>query len=416
VTSAVAYPSYKVVDARWLKSVPALWDVVRLRYLCDITTGSGDTQDANPDGEYPFVVRSPTPLRSAEYSFETEAILTAGDGALVGRAFLHLNGKFHAHQRVYVLTNFKHVDTRFLYYYFSSLFRLMTSDGSAKTTVDSVRRWMLADMPVAVPQVSDQRVIADFLDRETGHLDDLIAKQEELVRVLRERRTAVIDRIVWSGLSVDTPSSPTRIDTVPGAPSHWARLRNKDVFRERVGVSADGGEELLTVSHITGVTPRSEKNVNMFEAESLEGYKIVRVGDLAINTMWAWMGALGVSGYEGIVSPSYGVYEPRQGVAYLAQYFDYIYRSSPYVVEMTRNSRGITSSRLRLYPDVFLRLPIVVPPVEEQMEMVAFVEAKVAGIDRLISRAERHIEFAQERKAALITAAVTGQIDVTGRG
>jgi type I restriction enzyme, S subunit len=192
VTSISAYPAYKAVDARWLKSVPASWGVVRLRYLCDIATGSGDTQDADPDGEYPFVVRSPTPLRSSEYSFDTEAILTAGDGALVGRAFLHLSGKFHAHQRVYVLTNFKHVDTRFLYYYFSSFFWLMTSDGSAKTTVDSVRRWMLADMPVAVPSVAEQRVIADFLARETAQLDALVAKQDELTSVLQERRAGVL--------------------------------------------------------------------------------------------------------------------------------------------------------------------------------------------------------------------------------
>src|SRR3972149_10918325 len=76
-------------------------------------------------------------------------------------------------------------------------------------------------------------------------------------------------------------------------PADWNVVRNKEIFKERDSLSVTGEETLLTVSHITGVTPRSEKNVNMFLAESNEGYKICHKGDLVINTMWAWMGALG---------------------------------------------------------------------------------------------------------------------------
>lgn len=150
----------------------------------------------------------------------------------------------------------------------------------------------------------------------------------------------------------------------------------------------------------------------MFEAESLQGYRIVRVGDLAINTMWAWMGALGVAACDGIVSPSYGVYKPRAGVPYLGRYFDYFYRSTPYVAEMTRYSRGITSSRLRLYPDVFLRLPVVVPPLKEQEQIAAYLDERTGKIDALIVKTQQHMELARERRIALITAAVTGQLDV----
>jgi restriction endonuclease S subunit len=227
------------------------------------------------------------------------------------------------------------VDNKFLMYWMLALpFSRYASLMSDRVKMPKVNREEVAAAPWTRPPIEQQRAISDFLDRETERLDALIAKQCELVRFLGERRSAVIDRIVWSGLNVNASYSLTGVDTAPSAPSHWSRLRNKNLFRERVDVSVGGSEELLTVSHITGVTPRSEKNVNMFEAESLEGYKIVRVGDLAINTMWAWMGALGVSGYEGIASPSYGVYEPLQGVARVAKYFDYLYRSSPYVLLM----------------------------------------------------------------------------------
>lgn len=410
MTDLVAYPDYRAVGTPWIGKVPAGWSTSRLRYLCDISTGSGDTIDAALDGPYPFIVRSPHALRATTYDHDCEAILTVGDGA-VGEVFHHLTGKFLAHQRVYVLSNFRDIDSRFLFHYFSSLFRHMARDGSARTTVDSVRRWMLTDMPIALPPRSEQRAIVDFVDHQTGRIDELIAEQQRLTRILGERRAAVVDQIVWRGLA-EVPMAETGVEPVGQAPAHWRRLRNKNLLVESQDLSDDGTEELLSVSHITGVTPRADKTVTMMESESLGGYRLVRVGDLVINTMWAWMGALGMSRIDGIVSPAYGVYTPVAGAEFDPTYFDYLYRSRPYVVEMTRHSRGIWSSRLRIYPEVFLRLPIVVPPLAEQRSIAAHLDEQTSKIDKVIAETERLIELARERRSALITAAVTGQIDV----
>src|SRR5699024_1151853 len=131
VSKVAPYSEYRSVNQRWLRSIPSGWDTSRLRYLCDIGTGSGDTVNAEPDGEYPIIVRSPIPHQARTYDHECEAILTVGDGA-VGEVFHHIRGKFLAHQRVYVLNNFREVNTRFLFYYFSALFQLMAQDGSAR--------------------------------------------------------------------------------------------------------------------------------------------------------------------------------------------------------------------------------------------------------------------------------------------
>src|SRR5258708_3890269 len=96
--------------------------------------------------------------------------------------------------------------------------------------------------------------------------------------------------------------------TMGDMPPRWRVARIKTFMRETVDLSKTGEEELLTVSHLTGVTPRSEKDVNMFLAESMTGYKLCRPGDLVINTLWAWMGALGISRHSGMVSPAYGTY------------------------------------------------------------------------------------------------------------
>ena len=197
-----------------------------------------------------------------------------------------------------------------------------------------------------------------------------------------------------------------QLETVGKPPSHWDCVRNKTLFRGIDDRSDDGSEELLTVSHLTGVTRRSEKDVYMFMAESLEGYKRCQPGDLVINTMWAWMGALGVSPLHGVVSPSYHVYRPS-GRNVEPRYFDYLFRTKAYVAEITRNSRGVWTSRLRLYPDVFLDMESLLPPLEEQTAIADFLDRKTAAIDVLIEKKERLVALLAEKHATLIHRAVT---------
>lgn len=182
-------------------------------------------------------------------------------------------------------------------------------------------------------------------------------------------------------------------------PANWNVVRNKDIFTERNSFSETGKEMLLTVSHITGVTPRSEKNVYMFLAESNEGYKICYVGDLVINTMWAWMGALGTSNYFGICSPSYNVYKPNKNIPYNRRYYDYLYRIPNSVMEMTRNSKGIVSSRLRLYPKEFFQIQTLLPDLDIQNTIVAYLDANTQLIDRkielLAQKAEKYADLQQ---------------------
>ena len=193
-------------------------------------------------------------------------------------------------------------------------------------------------------------------------------------------------------------------------PAHWEEKRAKYYFREVDERSRTGEEQLMSVSHVTGVTPR-KANVTMFKAESNVGHKICRPGDLVINTMWAWMGAMGVARQTGLVSPSYGVYHPRNPSAYAPDYIDHLLRTQPYASEYLCRSTGIRASRLRLYPDDFLDIRIVCPSRAEQETMVRFMDYHDRLIRRFIRNRRRLIEVLNEQKHAIINRAVTRGLD-----
>src|ERR1035437_8870566 len=185
-------------------------------------------------------------------------------------------------------------------------------------------------------------------------------------------------------------------------PAHWNKLRAKCIFREVDERSTTGREELLSVSHLTGVTPRSQKTITMFLAKSNVGHKICRPGDVAINTMWAWMGALRVPRHTGIVSPSYGVYRPLAGCDVLPRYADYLLRTPAYTAEYQRRSTGVNSSRLRLYPEQFLRIPVVVTPLDEQAGIVRFLDWAIERLVQAIRPKKKVISLLNEQKQATI--------------
>jgi type I restriction enzyme, S subunit len=281
---------------------------------------------------------------------------------------------------------------------------------AAKSAVPGIDRSDIHTIPVAIPPPSTQHAIADYLDRETARLDALVAAKERVLELLAEKRRALITRAVTRGLDARAPLRDSGIPWLGEIPAHWETERTRWLFKERDQRSATGEEELLTVSHLTGVTPRSEKDVNMFEAETTEGYKICLSGDLVINTLWAWMGAMGVSPIDGIASPAYNVYEPGDRIE--PSYIDALVRLPIFAQEVIRYSKGVWSSRLRLYPEGFFEVSLPVPSLSEQRAIVAHIATETAKLDALRVATERTTVLLKERRAALIAAAVTGQIEV----
>ena len=155
------------------------WEKKRFKDVCNITTGNKNTQDKSDDGIYPFYVRSQNVERINSWTFDGEAILTAGDGVGVGKVFHYSTGKIGVHQRVYILSDFK-CDGKYLYSYFAGNFYNRVKRMSAKNSVDSVRMEMIADMPISLPSTMEQKKIGHLL----ALLDERIATQNKIIEKL----------------------------------------------------------------------------------------------------------------------------------------------------------------------------------------------------------------------------------------
>ena len=192
----------KPSGVEWLGDVPAHWKVRRLRSLAKITTGGQDTINQREDGKYPFFVRSQTVERIDTWSFDGEAVLTAGDGVGVGKVFHYVNGKFDYHQRVYKFSDFNAISGKFFFHYFRALLRFEVLQGTAKSTVDSLRLPMLQNFPVALPPHSEQAAIVAYLDKATADIDATIDRAQREIELLGEYRTRLIADVVTGQVDV----------------------------------------------------------------------------------------------------------------------------------------------------------------------------------------------------------------------
>lgn len=184
-------------------------------------------------------------------------------------------------------------------------------------------------------------------------------------------------------------------------PKHWDVIKAKYLWNEVFSFSENGSENLLSVSQYDGVTQAKNES----RSESLKGYKKVVKDNLVINIMLAWMGGLGVSEYNGIVSPAYCVYGLKKAAN--PKFMHYLYKTPMYLAEFARHSTGVIPSRWRMYTDDFGQVLTLIPPIDEQDKIVSYLDKVTSKIDEAIAQQQKMIDLLNERKQIIINNAVT---------
>lgn len=202
----------------------------------------------------------------------------------------------------------------------------------------------------------------------------------------------------------------TELNWLKRLPDSWDILRTKQVFRLRIEKAPENNQmELLSIYTHIGVKPRKELEQRGNKASTTDGYWIVKKGDIISNKLLAWMGAVGVSHYEGVTSPAYDILRPIRQCN--TDYYHYLFRTPKYLQQFKIRSRGIMDMRLRLYFDQLGQIPVPVPPTDEQDSIVLFLNWKTAQINKFIRNKRRFIELLKEQKQNVINQAVTRGLD-----
>ncbi len=398
-------------------SLPDGWTLKKFKYLASVEKGHLPkvTTEMAVDGYYvPYLTMEY--LRNGcnpqAYVSDDDDVVFANDGDILllwdgSNAGEFLIAKSGVVSSTAALVRPRIIKPRYFFYACQATEAILREE-TVGMGIPHVNPEFLSSLRMPLPPERTQEQISDFLDRETARIDAFITAKERLLELLEEKRRAFITQAVTKGLDPNAPMRDSSVPWIGEIPKHWEIKRAKWLFKERDQRTENDEGELLTVSHITGVTPRSEKEVYMFEAETTEGYKICKPNDLVINTMWAWMGAMGISRVEGIVSPSYNVYAPLTRL--FPEYVDLIVRTPLFKSEVVRHSKGVWSSRLRLYPEGLFEILFPVPTIQEQISIVNYMKSETQKTDSLFKVTQQTISLLKERRASLIAEAVTGKL------
>jgi type I restriction enzyme S subunit len=295
---------------------------------------------------------------------------------------------------------------RYLLEFLSPLFHVH----AGKSAVPGVDRNDIHTIPVALPGQEQQRRIAALIGCETRRIDGLLAAKQRGLDLLAEKRKAIIAMAVTRGLDPKVKLRDSGVPWLGEIPAHWEIERARWLFRER-DVRGEPDLPLMEVSIANGVSVRefSDERIETTAAD-FNSYKVARKNDIAFNKMRMWQGAVGVSPTDGLVSPDYVVAEPTG--AMLPDYSGLLLRIEALSAECGRRSHGLTWDRLRIYWEEFREIKLPVPPATEQQAIVEHIARETAKLDAVRAATERTITLLKERRAALIAAAVTGQLDV----
>ncbi len=259
------------------------------------------------------------------------------------------------------------------------------------------------------PPPPEQAAIVKFLDWANGRLEHAIRAKRRIIALLNEQKQAIIHRAVTRGLDPNVKLKPSGIPWLGDIPAHWEVKRCGSIFYEVV----DTGHPtalLLSIDRFKGVIPQSDTGRRTRASENRSAYKHVRSGQLAYNLMNAFMGALGFSDYDGIVSPAYAVAQSRMEVD--PRFFHELFRTTAYTGEFNRLSYGIMYERNRLYFERFKLVPVLVPPLAEQRTIVLGIDNKTRNLHTAITHLDHEIALLREYRTRLVADVVTGKLDV----
>ena len=426
------YPKYKASGVEWLGDVPEHWNVLPCRSIVQERTTKNDDakcQDylslmANV-GVIPYAEKGDIGNKKPEDLSKCK-IVTRGDFVInsmnYGIGSYGLSDYDGVCSSVYIVLKPKNyiVESRFAFRIFESrsFQKFAQSFGNGILEHRSAINWdILKSIGVGIPSLDEQKSVLEFLDRETGKIDELVAEQRRLMELLKEKRQAVISHAVTKGLNPHAPMKPSGIEWLGDVPKHWGVWKLTHAF-EKIGSGTtpktdnreyydDGTHPWVNTGDLNdGDLTDCEKKITDLALSDHTTLRIYPAGSVVIAMYGATIGKLAILRFPASVNQACCVFSGRLTIEYKFLFF-WLLAYRPQIISLASGG-----GQPNVNQDILRGLRVACPALAEQITIIEFLEAESSKFDTLTAEAQRAIDLLQERRTALISAAVTGQIDV----
>jgi type I restriction enzyme, S subunit len=407
------YAAYKESGVEWIGEMPAHWVVKRIKDMSTLQSGiSIVSEQIEENGEYPVYGGNGLRGYYSRYTNNGNYILIGRQGALCGN-INYASGKFWASEHAVVV----YLNSRVNIKWYGEMLRVMNlnqhSIAAAQPglAVDRIKRLLLP-----VPPLPEQKAIAACLDTKTAQIDRQIELLSKKAMQYGKLKQSLINETVTRGLDSSVPMKESGIEWIGEVPAHWEVKRAKDLFKKHDRKCFDH-DDIVTAFRDGQVTRRLNRRTSGFTNAIKEiGYQRIHSGDLVIHAMDAFAGAIGVSDSTGKSSPVYSAYSALDKQNTFIPYYGKLLREMAVSGFISSLGKGIRERSTEFRHREFAPLELVLPPLEEQTTIAAYLDTKTAQIDRIVSTINTQIDKLKELRKTLINDVVTGKIKVIPHG
>ena len=425
------YEKYKDSSIEWLGKIPEHWDIKKLKYVANLVNGSTPSSSIPSywDGEIVWVTPNDLGKLKDKFIYNSERKITQQGLNSCGTKISPKNSIILSSRAPIghvgitgidscinqgcktVVPCHKKINAIFLYYFLIVSKKALESLGKG-TTFQELSKNELASYTIPLPEISEQKRIAEFLDLKCGEIDEAIAKKQRLIELLEEQKTILINQAVTKGLNPDAPMKDSGIDWLGEIPEHWEVWRSKHLFRQSKEL-ARSNDIQLSATQAYGVIPQEEyenrigrKVTKVFQ--HLEKRRHVEIGDFVIS-MRSFQGGLERAWAKGCIRSSYVVLKPSDKTD--LDFFMYLFKSHSYIKALQTTANFIRDGQ-DLNFDNFCGVDLPLPPIEEQRTIAKLIRLSIEKSSQAAKYIQQEIEKLTELKQILIAEAVTGKIKV----
>lgn len=430
------YTKYKDTGIEWLGEIPEHWEIKPLKYLLQeiISGGTPETSKEeywdNENGINWVSIADIT--KSDNVLFETEKKISEKGansknlkiikkGTLLISIFASL-GKIiilgndsYVNQAILALIPKSNLEQSYLKYYFYFIQQYLDYYSSSNTQ-DNLNAYKIKNLTIPQPDLSEQLLISNLLEKKTSEIDILISNKEKLIELLKEERTAIINRVVTKGINPKAKMKDSGVEWLGEIPEHWEvkKVRfvlniNEDVISEKT--DEDYIIKYIDIGNVSYGNLINPPNEIAFSEAPSRARRITKKGDTILSTVRTYLKAISYIEYDFdnlISSTGFAVISPTK--KFISKYVFYLLSSHLNIEFISYFSKGISYPAIDSFD--LSNIKIGLPPILEQNEILEYLEKETNKIDTAISVIEKEIELIQEYRTALISEAVTGKIDL----